>query len=220
MAIQIKAERREKRGKGPARQLRREGMIPAVLYGPDVSEVTLAIRKKDVNRILKQGENVIFKLNDNEKTWDVMVKEVQADPVTDELYHVDLIQVAMNKPIRVFVPINPVGDPVGVKSEGGIADWMTREVEIECLPKNIPEAIEVDISALHVNQSLRVEDLTPPEGVRIVTDSETVLVVIESPVEEEVAVTEEEEVIGVEEEPEVIGQEEGSRKEGESEETE
>lgn len=218
MAIQIKAEKRENTGKGPARQLRRKGKIPAVLYGPDVSGVSLVMERKDVNRILKEGENVIFKVNYDGESWDVMIKELQSDPVTDELYHVDLIQVAMDKPIRVYVPIHHVGEPVGVKSEGGIADWMTREVEIECLPKDIPEEIVIDISSLHVNQSLRVEDLVPPEGVKIVTNPETVLLVIEAPVEEAAVAAEEE--ISEEEEPEVISKakEEEEKKEAESEE--
>jgi large subunit ribosomal protein L25 len=223
MAIQIKAEKREKTGKGPARRLRHTGKVPAVLYGPDVTEVCLALDKKDVNRILKQGENVIFEVSYDSEKWNVMIKDMQVDPVTDELYHVDLIQISMDKPIRVYVPVHHVGEPVGVKSEGGIADWMTREIEIECLPSDIPEEIVVDISELHVNQSLRVEDITPPEGVRIVTDPDTVLVVIEAPVEEEVEVAAEEEIIGEEEEPEVIRkekEEEEKKKEAATEEEE
>lgn len=220
MSIHIKAEKRLKTGKNAARQIRREGKVPVILYGPKTSDACLIMDKKDLFRVLKAGENTIFQVSCDSKKWNVMIKELQLDPVNDELCHVDLVQVAMDKLIRVFVPLHHVGEPVGVKSEGGMADWLTREVEIECLPKNIPEAITIDVGGLHINQSLKVEDIVPPEGVRIVSDPEAVVVVIEMPSAEEEIVEEEEEeeIIGEEAEPEVIKKEKEATEEGEEEE--
>jgi large subunit ribosomal protein L25 len=135
---------------------------------------------------------------------------LQRDPVTDEILHADFIHIAMDKVIRVSVPVVSVGEAVGVKAEGGFVDFITREVEVECLPKDIPEHIEIDISGLHLRQSLKGEDVTLPEGVKLITSSDTILVMIEVPVKEEeieVEEEEEEEVIAEEEEPEVIGKE-------------
>jgi len=168
----------------------------------------LALKKKDVFEILRSetGENTVFKVSFDSETKNTMIKELQSDPVTDEILHTDLIQIAMDEVIRVFVPVVPVGEAVGVKSEGGFVDFITREVEIECLPKDIPEHMEIDISALHLNQSLKVEDVVPPEGAEILSDLSTILVLIETPAKEEEVVVEEE-VIAEEEEPEVIKKE-------------
>ncbi len=208
MSITIKAERREAFGKNESRRMRRNGMVPAVLYGKKEANVPLALKKKDVFEILRSetGENTVFKVSFDSETKNTMIKELQSDPVTDEILHTDLIQIAMDEVIRVFVPVVPVGEAVGVKSEGGFVDFITREVEIECLPKDIPEHMEIDISALHLNQSLKVEDVVPPEGAEILSDLSTILVLIETPAKEEEVVVEEE-VIAEEEEPEVIKKE-------------
>jgi large subunit ribosomal protein L25 len=138
-----------------------------------------------------------------------MIKELQRDPVTDEILHADFVHIAMDKVIRVSVTVVSMGEAVGVKAEGGFVDFITREVEVECLPKDIPEHIEIDISDLHLRQSFKAGDISLPEGVELITSSDTILVMIEVPVkEEEIEVEEEEEeVIAEEEEPEVIGKE-------------
>jgi len=211
MNITIKAEKRDLTGKNAARRIRRSGKLPAVLYGNEVETIPLVLNKKDVFAILKSesGENTIFKISYDDGEHDVMIKDFQQQITTDEILHVDLIRIAMDKAIRVAVPVELVGISVGVKSEGGFVDFVTREVDVECLPQNIPEHLEVDISALHLNQNLRVEDLTLPEGVEILTEPETVVVHIEAPIEaEEEKVEEVEEIMAEEEEPEVIGREE------------
>jgi large subunit ribosomal protein L25 len=208
----IKAEKREIYGKNAARQIRREGKLPAILYGPSTENVPLMVNKKDIFNILKSeaGENTLFKVVFNSEKWDVMIKELQQDVVSDEVLHVDLIQIVLDKEIRVNVPVTLVGDAVGVKAEGGFVDFVTREVEMDCLPKDIPEHIEVDISELHLNQSIKLEDIPGIEGVIFATDPQTVLAHILVPsveeVEEEVP-EEEEEVIAEEEEPELIKKE-------------
>ena len=167
------------------------------------------------------GENTVFQVSFDSEIRDVMIKELQRDPVTDEILHADFVHIAMDKAIRVSVPLVSVGEAVGVKTEGGFIDFITRELEVECLPKNIPEHIEIDISGLHLRHSLKAEDITLPEGVKLITSSDTILVLIEAPLkEEEIEVEEEEEeVIAEEEEPEVIGKEK-PEKEKAGEETE
>lgn len=210
MSFKIKVEKREIFGKNASRRLRREGMIPAILYGSGSSNVPLTLKKQDVFMILKSdtGENTVFQVSFDSEIRDVMIKELQRDPVTDEILHADFVHIAMDKAIRVSVPLVSVGEAVGVKTEGGFVDFITRELEVECLPKNIPEHIEMDISGLHLRHSLKAEDITLPEGVKLITSSDTILVLIEAPLkEEEIEVEEEEEVIAEEEEPEVIGKE-------------
>jgi large subunit ribosomal protein L25 len=211
MSFKIKAEKRDIFGKNASRQLRREGLIPAILYGGDASNVPLTLRKQDVFLILRSdtGENTVFQVSFDSEIRDVMIKELQRDSVSDEILHADFIHITMDKVIRVSVPVVSVGEAVGVKAEGGFVDFITREVEVECLPKDIPEHIEVDISGLHLRQSLKAEDITLPEGVMLITSSDTIFVMIEVPLkEEEIEVEEEEEeVITEEEEPEIIGKE-------------
>lgn len=222
MSFKIKAEKRDVFGKNASRRLRREGMIPAILYGGDASNVPLTLRKEDVFMILKSdtGENTVFQVSFDSEIRDVMIKEFQRDPVTDEILHADFVHIAMDKVIRVSVPVVIAGEAVGVKAEGGFVDFITREIEVECLPKDIPEHIEIDISDLHLRQSLKAEDIALPEGVKLITSSDTILVMIEVPVkEEEIEVEEEEEeVIGDEEEPEVIGKEKLEKEEKEEKE--
>ncbi len=219
MSFTIKAEKRDAFGKNASRRLRRHGRIPAVLYGEGTDNMPLILDKKDVIMILKSdsGENTIFKVAFDSKAKDAMFKDLQIDPGTDELIHADLIHISMDKPIRINVPLELQGEAVGVKTEGGFVDFMTREVEIECLPKDIPEQIMVDISGLHLHQSLKVSDIVPPEGVKLFSDPATVIVLIAVPhKEEEVAKPAEEEVIAAEPaEPEVIKKERAEKAEEE-----
>lgn len=196
MSLVIKAEKRENFGKNASRAVRREGRVPAILYGPGMDNIALTLDKKDLFSILKSesGENTLFVVSFDSEKKDAMIKELQVNPVSDQLLHVDLIQIAMDKMIRVDVPVVLVGESIGVKLEGGFVDFSSREIEVECLPKDIPEHIEVDISALHLHQSIKVEDLSPPEGTKFTSDSDMVVVLIQAPSkEEEIAVEEEEE---------------------------
>jgi len=213
MDVKIKGEKRELFGKNASRRLRREGKVPAILYGPETENVSLSLEKKDIFQILRSesGENTIFKVSFDSQVQDVMIKDLQKDPTSDELLHVDLILIAMDKEIRVEVPVVLVGEAVGVKSEGGFVDFVLRELEIECLPKDIPEHIDVDLSGLHLHQSIKVDELTPPEGVTFISEPDSVIAMIQAQAKEEEAVEEgieeEGEVITGEEEPEVIKKE-------------
>ncbi len=211
MSFMIKAEKRTVFGKNASRRLRREGKIPVILYGASVESVPLIVEKTDIFKIIRSesGENTIFKVTIDSGTQNVMIKEIQADPVTDEILHTDLIQIAMDKAVQVSIPIVFQGEAIGVKTEGGFVDVITRELEVECLPQDIPENVVLDISELHLNQSLKIEDIMIPESVKMLSDPDTVVVHIAVPHEEEEVVEEEEEeeLIGEEEEPEVIKKE-------------
>jgi large subunit ribosomal protein L25 len=222
MSLTIKCEKREAFGKNASRRLRREGMVPAVLYGGDEPSMHLAIQKKDIFGILRSesGENTIFKASFDSESRDTMIKELQTDPVTDEILHIDLILIAMDKAVRVSVPVVVTGESVGVKTEGGFVDLITREVEVECLPGDIPEHIEVDITDLHLHQSIKIEEMTFPEGVESLGDPQTLVVLIEAPTKEEEVVVEAEEEEEVEvmaegEQPEVIKKEKEEEEEKE-----
>jgi large subunit ribosomal protein L25 len=223
MSLVIKSEKRDLFGKNASRRFRKGGLVPAVLYGEGAESVPLVLAKKDIVMILKSEtrENTIFKIAFDSEVKDVMIKDLQINATSDELIHADLILIAMDKAIRVSVPIELFGEAVGVKTEGGFVDFMTREVEIECLPANIPERISVDISGLHLHQSLKVADLTAPAGVKLISDPNTVLVLVQVPHEEKVEAKPEEEAVAAEAaaaapaEPEVIKKE---RKKEEAEE--
>ncbi|MBP7794334.1 MAG: 50S ribosomal protein L25 [Candidatus Saccharicenans sp.] len=210
MTLVIKAETRKEVGKNAAGRLRRQGLVPAILYGGKTASQPLTLKKKDILEILKSqtGENTIFRVTIDSQEKDVMLKDIQINPVTDELTHVDLIEISMDKPVRVAVPVELVGEPVGVKVEGGVADFLLRELEVECLPREIPESIKIDISNLHIHQSIKVQNLDLPAGVKVYADPNAAIVVISSVAEEAAPAPTEEVIEGAEaKEPELIRKE-------------
>ena len=220
MNVVIKSEQRQGLGSNAARRLRKQGFVPAVLYGESMESRALVVSKKDIVQILKleSGENTIFKVAVDTDMYDAMIKDLQIDPVTDELLHADLIRISMDKPVRVTVPIVHSGEPVGVKTEGGFVDFVTREVEVECLPRDIPESLSIDISELHIHQSIKAEGMAIPAGVKLITEPATVLVLVSLPHKEEEAFPGEkpEEAVAEEStEPEVIKKERAEKEESE-----
>lgn len=203
MNLVIKSEKRDAFGKNASRRIRKGGLIPAILYGEGADNVPLVVSKKDVIKILKSesGENTIFRIVFDSEETNVMIKALQLDPTTDELLHADLIKIAMDKEIRVQVPIELVGEAIGVKSEGGFVDFMAREVEIECLPGNIPDHLTVDISGLHLHQAVKAAEIVTPEGVKLLADPGAVIVMVQVPHEEKVEAKPEEEAAAVAAEP-------------------
>jgi large subunit ribosomal protein L25 len=170
---------REGRGKGPARQTRLTGMVPAVLYGAKKESVSLAVNAKQVARILRSetGHNTIFSVQiaggSDEKA---MLKDWQVDPVSGALLHVDLFRIAMDVRMRVMVPVRTFGEPQGVKMQGGVFETVIREVEIECLPGDIPEEYKVDVTDMLIGKQLRAGDLPlDPQKAKLVTDPNRVL---------------------------------------------
>ena len=165
MDATLQAEKRETRGKNDARRLRAKGRIPAVMYGVEKGKaVEISVDPKALLRILhsESGVNTLIGLNlDGGGGGDtrVLVKEYQLDPIDHKLLHADFYQVAMDKMLTVTVPIVLRGEAKGVKQQGGIVDFVNREIEIECLPADIPESIAVDVSELMLNQGIRVRDI-------------------------------------------------------------
>jgi large subunit ribosomal protein L25 len=189
----VEGKIREGRGKGPARRTRLTGMVPAVLYGGKKESVSLAVNAKQVARILRSesGHNTIFTVQVAEGTEEkAMLKDWQVDPVSGALLHVDLFRIAMDVRMRVMVPVRTFGEPQGVKLQGGVFETVTREVEIECLPGDIPEEYKVDVTDMMIGKQLRAGDLPlDPQKVKLLTDPTRVLahVVILKKEEEPVA---------------------------------
>jgi large subunit ribosomal protein L25 len=204
--ILLKAEKRQEIGKGGARKLRREGLLPAVIYSKGHA-TPIKLQKKEMGRLISSGvgEHALLNIelsNGNGKTYNhhVLIKDYQADPVTDELLHVDFIEVSLKEKISIMVPIVITKEPAGIK-KGGIMEQHLREVEVECLPTQIPDGIEIDAGFIEIGHSLHVSDLRSPQGVKIITDpDEVVLTVLEPRVEEVPVAPAEEEVV----EPELV----------------
>jgi len=216
--VNLAVEKRETKGKGPAKKLRSAGKIPAVIYGQGEESLSLTLDGKAFHAILHShhGENVIFEIQiPGRKTGlKAILREVQHEPVTGEILHIDFQHISMTKKITVQVPVLLVGTPDGVRNKGGILEHILHEVEVECLPGDIPEHIEVDVTQLDVGDSIHVSDI-PVTKVKILTDPERSIAtvvpptIIKAPVEKEEL---EEELI---EEPELVEKE---HKEGEEEE--
>ncbi len=177
--ITIDAQARDERGKNPARRLRAQGLAPAVLYGADKDPVSVTISPKEINKILHSstGHNTIFNLAiSNGETTPVMIIDWQHDPIKENLLHVDLKRIDPSKKIDVKVPVHFHGESKGVKTYGGHLEVVTREVEIECLPDDIPEAFNVDVTELMIGQGIRASALDLGASIKLVSDKEAVLV--------------------------------------------
>ncbi len=174
----VKATPREDRGKNAARRIRRSGQIPAVLYGGTSDPVPVAVNAKEVTAILRSesGRNTIFTVKLPGGEQKAILKDWQVDPVKGTLLHVDLLRVAMDVRMRVKVPVHPIGEPQGVKLQGGIFEMVTREVEIECLPSEIPGEFKIDASPLMIGMQLRAADLSlDPQKMKLITDPQRVV---------------------------------------------
>jgi large subunit ribosomal protein L25 len=206
--ITIVAERRESRGKNEARRLRAAGAAPAVLYGSGGDAVPVAVSPKEVNKILhsKTGHNTIFTIAiTGGETSPVMIVDWQNDPVKDNLLHVDLKRIDLTKRIRVKVPVHTHGEPKGVKLQGGLHELITREIEIECLPDDIPEHFVVDVTELTMGQSIRAGEIALPESIILVSPADSVIShIVALKAEEEPAAAATEGAPAASSEPEVI----------------
>ena len=194
MEATLEAVRREGRGKNEANRLRASGRVPGVVYGTAANgkvpeSIAVAVDPKAVLRILHSdsGANTLITLSLDGGQSRVMVKEYQLDPMTHQLLHADFYQLAMDKAITVTVPVLVKGEPKGVKVQGGLLDFVTRDIEVECLPTDIPEHIDLDVTELMLHQSIRVRDLAPDPKWKPITDGETMLVHIVMPKAEESA---------------------------------
>jgi large subunit ribosomal protein L25 len=187
--IVVSAKTRADRGKNAARRLRREGLVPGVVYGGKGENVAVAVDPKALQRVLRSeaGRNSILKLDiANAGSTNAILKSWQVDPIKENFLHADFYRIAMDVAIRVTIPIHVTGEARGVKVDAGILELIMREIEVECLPGDIPERIDVDVTDLGINGTLRVSDLSAPARVKILEDADQVVVHVVS-VKEEVA---------------------------------
>lgn len=220
--VYLTAEERDMTGKQKVKKIREKGYVPAVVYGKDIESKPLQINHEDLIEILhtSAGENVIVKLNIQQKeekdsseakdTVNALIKEIQQDPITRDILHVDFSKVSLTEKIVVKVPIDTKGDPVGVTQENGVLEVPMWELEVECLPTDIPERITVDIEEMEIGDTLHVDDIEFPTGVEILDDPERTVVSVAPPreIEEEEEEEEEMELEEEMEEPEVIREKE------------
>ena len=214
--VALAAQSRTETGKGVARSLRRQALIPAVFYGPEVDPIPLILQSRELEKLITTGagENILIDLNieDGKSTQShrAMIKEIQVDPVKQYILHVDLYAISMDKKISVEVPITLTGTAIGVSDEGGILQQVSRTLEVSCLPDRIPEAFELEVTALAIGDSLHVSDLEIPEGVDVLAEDELTVASVVPPTKVEEI---EPEVLEEEEEGEEVEEEEAETKE-------
>ena len=206
--ILVRADARPEVGKGVARSLRRSGMLPAVVYSGGNSK-PIKVHGKEMTKLIFTGTGdhalITIELHEDgskKSEHSVLVKDYQTDPVSDELLHVDFIEVSLKELVKVTVPIVILNDPIGLKM-GGIIEHHLRDIEVECLPTQIPDSYEVDASHIDIGHSLHISDIAEKDGIKIISDPAGVILNVSAPkVEEEVV----EEGAEVGAEPELVGE--------------
>ena len=188
-------------GSRPVQRMRQEGLVPGVVYGRDMKPLVISVNRRELAKLLrsKSGEHalVTLRLNDDGKPWEkpVLVQAIQHHPVDGHVVHIDFHAILLTERLKVKVPVVLKGEPVGVKQEGGLLEHFLREVEVECLPTEIPASVEHDVSAMTIGQTIHVRDLAAPANTKITSDPDGVIASVqvpkvEKPEEEAAAVTE------------------------------
>jgi large subunit ribosomal protein L25 len=217
MAKQVKlnAKLRAVAGKGKVRQLRHQGITPGVVYGAHTKPYNITVNARELSEVLHHatGENVLVDLavDDGGQTTNrlALIQEVQHHPFEDTILHVDLHEVLATEKLRTKVPVRPLGEPAGVKTGGGVLEYILRELHVECLPKDLPDVIEVNVEKLEIGQSIHVSEIAPPAGVTFLDDKGQPVFLVVAPITEEEAAPAE----AGPAEPEVIG---AKKEEGEA----
>src|SRR6266849_1165699 len=178
--VTLEVSRRERSGKEYAKKLRQDGKIPAVVYGGHKEPVAITVDRKAVTDLIQKSDHgvrsiFLLKMSGTDQQRHAMIKEIQIDPISRRMTHIDFVRVTMDEKVRVTIPVHIEGTAIGVK-EGGILDFQIRDLHVECLPGAIPDAINVDVSNLGLHQNIRVSELTLPEGVRVFDDPDRVVV--------------------------------------------
>jgi large subunit ribosomal protein L25 len=212
--VQLDGKERDKTGKGASRKLRSTGRLPAIFYGPETEPIMLSIDYLGIVKSLKgrPPENVIFDLtidsNGRSQSRKVMIKELQRDPVTRDYLHIDFCEISMAREIETSIPIQLVNTPIGV-TKGGLVEHIRRELSVVCLPKDLVDEIEIDVSGLDIGEALHIGDITFPPGLRSTEDEElTVATVVAPTLTAEIEEVEAEEVVEETEGEETGGNEE------------
>jgi large subunit ribosomal protein L25 len=178
--VTLEVTRRERSGKEFAKKLRQDNKIPAVVYGGHKEPVAITVERKAVSDLIQKSEHGIrsiflLKMAGTDQQRHAMIKDMQMDPISRRMTHIDFVRVVMDEVVRLTIPVSLIGSSIGVK-EGGILDWQMRELHVECLPSAIPDKIDVDITDLGAHQQVRISDLKLPEGVKIEEDPHRVIV--------------------------------------------
>ena len=206
--VTLEVSRREKSGKEIAKKLRAAGKVPAVVYGGHKEPVAIEVDRKAVSELVQKSEHgvrsiFLLKMSGTDQQRHAMIKDIQIDPISRRMTHIDFVRVVMDEVVRVTVPVHIVGTAIGVK-EGGILDWQVRDLHVECLPNAIPDKIDIDVTPLGNHDYYRVSDLKLPEGVKVLEDLERVVVGVTQMRAEVVEPTAEAVVAAAPAEPEVI----------------
>jgi large subunit ribosomal protein L25 len=206
--ITLEVQDRNDGGKGVARKLRAQGQIPAVVYGGHRDPAKITVDRKSVAELIHKSEHgvrsiFLLKMAGTDQQRHAMIKDIQMDPISRKMQHIDFVRVVMDEKIKTTVPVHIVGTAQGVK-EGGILDWHIRDLHIECFPNQIPDKIDVDVTNLGSHDFLCVRDLQLPEGVKVMEDGDRNIVGVTQMKAEVVAVPEGAEAVAAVAEPEVI----------------
>jgi len=206
--IFLDAEPRQEIGKSKVKDLRKEGFIPAVVYSDGKESLPIKVSHKQLLQLIHQHRlestviNLKVKDDKKQKARSCLIKEIQYDPVSDDIVHVDFNQISLTKAIKINVPVTAKGEPIGVKQEGGSVEHILWEIEVECLPMDIPKGIEVDVSQLKIGDAIHIKDITFPANVKVLNNPEAIVLSVAAPIKEEIPVAP---VEGEEkQEPEVI----------------
>lgn len=178
--ISLDVTRRESSGKGVARKLRQDGKIPAVVYGGHRESVAIIVDRKSVSELIQKSEHgvrsiFLLKMSGTDQQRHAMIKDIQINPLSRKMTHIDFVRVVMDELVRVTVPVHISGIAAGVKT-GGLLDWQVRELHVECMPNAIPDTIDIDVTKLDGHEYYRISDLQLPEGVKVLDDPERVVV--------------------------------------------
>ena len=215
--VQLKAKLRNEAGKTRVKRLRTAGTVPGIVYGAHTKPYSITVNSRELGDVLHHatGENVLVDLqvDDNGKMNNrlALIQEVQHHPFEDTILHVDFHEVLATEKLRTKVPVRPVGEPSGVKNSGGVLEYVMRELHVECLPKDLPEIIEVNVEKLEIGQSIHIRDIAAPAGVALIDEKGMTVFLIVAPIAEEVAATPGEAGAA---QPEVIGEKKAEGEEG------
>lgn len=187
--ITINAELRKEISKKSRKELRSQGKIPAVIYGITAESIPITVNLGDIKGIMKSEnkDNSILRITQGDKAkFDAMIKEIQYDYLSDHIIHVDFIRIDLNKPVEVEVPVVLEGEPIGVKTEDGLLEFIHRDILVRSLPTSIPKEIRIDISGLHIGQSIKVENLAKSDAYQLLSPANTVICAVAAKAKEEV----------------------------------
>jgi large subunit ribosomal protein L25 len=219
--IQLKAKTRTEMGRSAVKRMRTQGVVPAVIYGSHTKPLNVSVTLQDLENALHHatGENVLVDLQvDQDGKTDnrlALIQEVQHHPYEDTILHVDFHEVRATEKLRANVALRPIGEPAGVKTGGGVLEYVMRELRVECLPKDLPSIIEVNVEKLEIGQSIHVGDIAVPAGVTVVDDKGQTVFLVAAPITEEELAAMTEAAAAPAGEPEVITAKAAEGEEGE-----